>query len=207
MDGRQHHNLEASRLVRRRGHLRSREDRGRETACLVVGVGRVLAGNNLKPSKTAPIPCQRDIGGTANRIKQMSTSLGRLGILLVETAVLTSSAADSSNTQKNTVVLSVEAREYIDVYLPVAALPSNVPPVRFLVLVPRPDTRPLIGSLSSRRPPKHHGRYHHVPCITRTEERLVPVLFRLPPSAVVQVTSPQLVLLYQTLLSSHLSSL
>ena len=127
VDGRQHHNWVVSRLVRRRGHLRSREARGRETACLVVGVGRVLAGNNPKPSQTAPIPCQRDIGGTASRIKQVSISLGLLGILLVETAVLTSSAADSSNTQRNTVVLSIEAREYIDVYLHVAVPPSNVP--------------------------------------------------------------------------------
>ena len=60
-------------------------------------------------------------------------------------------------------------------------------------------------SLSSPQTPKHHGRYHHVPCIARTEERLVPL--PLPPSAVVQVTSPQLVLPYQTLLSSHISSL
>lgn len=160
MDGRQHHNWEVSRLVRRRGHLRSREGRGREKACFGGWSG---AGNNQKPCQTAPIPCQRDIGGIANRIKQVSTSLGLLGILLVQTPVLTSSAADSSNTQRNTAVLSIEAREYIDVYLHVAVPPSNVPPARFLVQVPRPDTRPLIGSVSSRRPPKHQGRYHHVP--------------------------------------------
>ena len=64
VDGRQHHNSEASRLVRRRGHLRSQKRTKDERRRLWwLKWGRVLAGKNVKPSQTAPIPLQRDIGG------------------------------------------------------------------------------------------------------------------------------------------------
>ena len=130
VDGQQHRNLEASRLVRRRGHLRSREEKGRETASLVVEVGESAGREERKTVPDSANPASERHWRAANRIKQMSTLLGRLGILLVKTAVLTS-AADSSHTRWNncTVEFSIMVREYIDVYAPAAVLPNNVQPI------------------------------------------------------------------------------
>lgn len=105
---------------------------------------------------------------------------------------------------KRTAMLSIEVREYVDVYTPVAVLPSNVQPVGF----PRTSTKSgykavdwiIILASDAKTPRSLSPRAYHPD--GRTSHSAPSSAFRCRAT-----TSAQPALPYQTLPSSRLSSL